>query len=76
MSELLEGPPPPRYVDAEQLTALYAAYYEPHVGFSGDALLRAWAQCGPPAHSAGECRRGAERARALLDEGTAAARER
>ena len=76
VSELLEGPPPPRYVDAEQLTALYAAYYEPHVGFSGEALLRAWAQCGPPAHSAGECRRGAESARALLEKGTAAARER
>jgi len=56
--------------------ALYAAYYEPHVGFSGEALLRAWAQCGPPAHSAGECRRGAESARALLEKGTAAARER
>ncbi|HKA15055.1 MAG TPA: fused MFS/spermidine synthase [Myxococcota bacterium] len=76
VSELLEGEPPPRYVDAERLTALYETYYEPHAGFDPAALLRAWAQCGPPAHSAEECRRGAERARALLEKGTAAARER
>ncbi len=75
LSELLEGDPPLRYVDPETLTALYQSYYEPHAPFDPAALLRAWAQCGPPQHSAQECERGARRARAMLERGTAPARE-
>jgi hypothetical protein len=72
LSELLEGPPPPRYYDAEKLTALYRTYYQPQAPFDPSALERAWAQCGPPEHSAQECERGARNARAMLDGGTAA----
>ena len=67
--EMLEGPAPDHYSDPETLTALYADYYVPHVAFDPAALLRAWDQCGPPEHSAEECRRGLERARGLLDHG-------
>ena len=69
LSQLMQGTPPPRYIDPEWLTRLYATYYRPHVPFDREALLRAWAQCGPPEHTADECRSGLERARALLDRG-------
>jgi hypothetical protein len=69
LSQLLEGEPPGRYFDPEKLTELYETYYHPHAAFTGDALLRAWQQCGPPQHTARQCRSGLERARALLEHG-------
>jgi hypothetical protein len=69
LSQLLQGTPPPRYIDPEWLTRLYATYYRPHVPFDREALLRAWAQCGRPNTARTSVAAGSRARRALLDRG-------